>query len=213
MKAKEKRGGVIGIDEVGRGPLAGPITVCACYILDEKAVLKDIFQNTIRDSKKLTKRSRDNIYQTIRHKRYLKTRIKYAVFSRSAAYIDKHGISKATSACVLSCVRSLVKQGIDIAMTPIYLDAGLKVPLASVQQESFVRGDERFPSIALASIIAKVTRDSYMERLSGVHPQYDWINNVGYGTRKHRESILEIGVTKFHRRTYLKGFKLFDKAE
>lgn len=205
--------GVIGVDEVGRGPLAGPVTVCAVYIEDEKALLKDIFQNTIRDSKKINKVLRNNIYLTIRHKRYLETKVEYAIFSRSAAYIDKYGISKAIRECTLSCVKSLKKKGVSVENTPIRLDAGLRIPLESLDQESFIKGDEKFIEIALASILAKEYRDAYMRKIAQGFDAYAWHVNAGYGTAKHREAIQKYGATKHHRITYLKGFKLFDKAD
>lgn len=205
--------GSIGIDEVGRGPLAGPVTVCACFVEDENEVKQVIFGNTVRDSKKIQKSLRNNIYLTIRQNRLLKTKIKYVVSSRSATYIDTYGISKAVQACLLTCLNSLLKQGVDITKIPIRLDAGLKVPLNNVQQESFVKGDERFTEIALASIIAKVTRDTYMERLAKTHHEYGWEKNVGYGTKTHRDSIRKNGITKYHRKSYLKAFKQFDKTE
>ncbi len=205
--------GSIGIDEVGRGPLAGPITVCACYIENPKMVIKDIFEGTIRDSKKIKKPLRNSIYQSIRQKRYLKTVIMYSISSRSAEYIDKHGISKATAACVSSCLGGLVKKGIALENIPIRLDAGLSIKGLTVKQQSYIRGDERFVEIALASIMAKEHRDAYMQRLSKSHTDYAWSENVGYGTKVHRESIKRVGITKYHRKTYLKAFKLFDKTE
>ena len=205
--------GVVGIDEVGRGPLAGPVTVCAAYVEDEYAILKDLFDNVIRDSKKIKKSLRNNIYQTIRQNRYLNSRVEYAVFSRNAAYIDKHGITKAVEQCVRSCIRTLRKKGVIFEEVKCRLDAGLKIPYKLIKQESFVKGDEKFVEIALASIIAKESRDAYMRRLSKRHKGYAWDTNVGYGTHEHREAIRKTGITKHHRTTYLKGFKLFDKAE
>lgn len=201
--------GTIGIDEVGRGPLAGPITVCAFYLEDEKAALKDLFQNIIRDSKKLNKHNRYNIYKTIRKKRYNKIKMEYAIASRSARYIDTYGISRATSSCIGSCLRKLEKKGIAISNVKIRLDAGLVVPLEDLQQESFIKGDERFVEIALASIMAKVTRDRYMNSLSKVHTEYGWDQNVGYGTKQHREAIKNRGITDFHRKSFLKEFSKF----
>ena len=203
--------GVIGIDEVGRGPLAGPVTLCAFYIEDEKEALREIFNDTIRDSKKLNKDNRLKIYQIIRKNRLIKTRVEYAISSRGAEYIDKHGISHAVRQCLLSCMRTLVKKGIEIEKLTIRLDAGLRIPLQNLTQQSFVKGDERFVEIALASIMAKVSRDMYMEKLGREHVEYLWGNNVGYGTKDHREAIKNIGITKYHRKTYLKAFKLFDK--
>lgn len=214
MKVRSKnRRGVIGIDEVGRGPLAGPVTLCAVYMEDEKIIKRQIFNDIIRDSKKLRKSLRGKIYQTVRHKRYSNTRLEYAIASRSAAYIDRHGISKAVKQCLLSCMRNLEAKGIKIEEIDIHLDAGLVIPLETVKQSSFIKGDERFTEIALASIMAKVTRDAYMNRLSKQHKEYSWERNVGYGTKEHRASIEKIGVTRYHRKTYLKAFKLFDKLE
>lgn len=205
--------GVIGIDEVGRGPLAGPVTVCAVYLERKDRVIKDIFRGTISDSKKINKTLRFNIYQTIRQNRYSKSTIIYALSSRSAAYIDRYGISKATASCVRSCITGLHKQGIVVENARIYLDAGLRAPEIFDKQKSFIKGDEKFVEIALASIMAKEWRDAYMKRLSKKHSAYGWERNAGYGTKEHREAIVITGITTYHRRTYLKGFKLLGKAE
>lgn len=208
MATKKSLQGVIGIDEVGRGPLAGPVTVCAFYIEDEKEALKSIFKNSIRDSKKLTKDIRTNIYKTIRQKRILKTKVEYAISSRSAAYIDRNGLSKAITECVSSCLSSLSRKNVDIRNLPIKLDAGLKVRNILVNQESFVKGDEKFACIALASIMAKVHRDAYMYKLSKLYKEYSWDKNAGYGTLEHRKTIEKIGITTLHRKSFLKKFKL-----
>lgn len=198
--------GVIGIDEVGRGPLAGPVTVCAVYIEKETIVRRDMFQNIIRDSKKINKTLRNNIYQTIRKFRYNKCVIRYAISSRSATYVDRYGIAESARKCVRSCLHSLERQGIAVDMVPIRLDAGLYAPEKYPNQESFIKGDERFVEIALASIIAKEWRDAYMRRMAKEFPEYGWSQNVGYGTQKHREAIRRHGTTRMHRRTYLKRF-------
>lgn len=214
MKKVESRSkGCIGIDEVGRGPLAGPVTVCACYVEDKKTLKKDIFGNTIRDSKKLSKHIRNNIYITIRKKRKLETRIEYAISSRSAKYIDRYGINAAVDSCISSCLDKLKKKGIDITSTEIKLDAGLVVKEECLKQKSFIKGDERFVEIALASILAKVTRDKYMETLANSHIEYGWQRNVGYGTEEHRKAIKNNGITKYHRISYLKKFKQLEKPE
>lgn len=215
-RGRKPQGGVIGLDEVGRGPLAGPVTVCAFYIGDKKLykALKDtIFGDTIKDSKKLTKSLRNKIYLTIRDYRDLEESILFATSSRSAAFIDAYGINNATRACTMSCMRSLAKQGVDIYSATINLDAGLVLPIENPTQKSHIKGDEHFLEIALASIVAKVTRDRFMEKLARTHPEYAWEMNVGYGTKHHRKAIKTKGVTNYHRMSYLKGFKLFDKAE
>lgn len=93
------------------------------------------------------------------------------------------------------------------------LDAGLCAPKKFNKQKSFIQGDERFVEIALASILAKEWRDAYMKRLSKQHPEYLWEKNVGYGTLEHRKAILQRGVTKHHRMSYLKGYKQLGKSE
>ena len=205
--------GVIGIDEVGRGPLAGPVTVCAFYTHDKKRLEKEFFASGIKDSKKLSKTNRNNIYLTIRNKRKFNKEIIYATSSRGASYIDKFGIQKATEACLLSCMKNLKKQGVNILKSTINLDAGLKIPLQSLKQKNFIKGDEKFVEIALASILAKVTRDRYMGKLSKLYPEYIWEENVGYGTKAHREAIQKVGITKYHRTTFLKSFKVFYKTD
>lgn len=205
--AKIAQNGVIGIDEVGRGPFAGPVTVCAVYLEDEKIIRKEIFGNTIRDSKKLTKANREYIYKTIRENGKLEKKVVYAISSRTAEHIDKHGIMRSIHACVSSCMKSLKKQGINITNTDIRLDAGLIVPETGFRQKSFVKGDERYTEIALASIIAKVRRDTYMEKLAKIHVQYGWERNAGYGTQEHRNAIKKHGLTKHHRKTYVKGYQ------
>lgn len=205
--------GVIGIDEVGRGPLAGPVTVCAVFIEDKNRVAKDIFGNSIRDSKKIKKSLRNNIYKTIRYKRYLNTRIEYAISSRSATYIDRFGIRKALCECTDECVRGLSKKGVAINKLSIHLDAGLSLSNKDFRQSSHIKGDEQFVEIALASILAKESRDSYMRRVGKQYESYNWQSNAGYGTKEHCEAIRKRGITKHHRRSFLKGFKLFDIAE
>lgn len=203
----------IGVDEVGRGPLAGPITVCAVYIEDREAILRDIFSGILRDSKTINKSLRYNIYQTIRKNRYTESKVGYAISSRSSAYIDKHGISKAASECVRSCLHKLRKHASSIEKVEVNLDAGLSAPKEFDKQKSFIKGDQRFIEIALASILAKEWRDAYMKRLSKQHPEYLWEKNAGYGTLEHRRAISNKGITKHHRMMYLKAYEQLDKPE
>lgn len=228
---------IIGIDEVGRGPLAGPVTLCAC-IIPKSFKIENIFEDgKIKDSKKLKKDSRQKIYQTILKLRKLEI-IDFAVSSRSAEYIDKNGISKAIKSCIKSILNSprisvlgakatkmsgtskcrtiLAEAGIQsiprnrVAQpsikcdVEIVLDGSLHAPIQYKNQKTIIKGDEKELSIALASIIAKNTRDSYMEKLAKQINNYDWHNNMGYGTAKHMENIKKHGVTKYHRKTYIK---------
>lgn len=203
--------GFIGIDEVGRGPLAGPVTVCACFIPDQKRILQEVFDNTIRDSKKLSKHNRNNIYQTIRKNGKIKYGTVYAISSRSSSYIDRYGITKSVNACIRSCLKNLAKKGVNIDQVSIRVDAGIRI--TGLNYTSHVKGDETFAEIALASVLAKVARDAYMERLSKHYKEYGWDRNAGYGTEEHREAILLHGITRHHRISFLKSFKLLDKTK
>jgi ribonuclease HII len=198
---------VIGIDEVGRGPIAGPVTVCAFYTNNEKLLKKIIFDNTIRDSKKLTKHIRNKIYLTIRNLRKNKIKdldIEYSVISRSAEYIDRHGINKAIQSCIATALRNLQAKYSHIERVIYKLDGGLKLPIQYINQSTYIRGDENHASIALASIMAKVTRDRYMEKMSKENTGYDWQNNVGYGTKKHYVGISTYGLSKLHRASFIR---------
>ncbi|MFA5132028.1 MAG: ribonuclease HII [Candidatus Paceibacterota bacterium] len=208
-----KKFGVIGIDEVGRGPLAGPVTVSALYLKTPLKAKKEFFYNSIRDSKKINKGLRNSIFLTIRKNRKIYSDIKYAVCSRSAKYIDVYGITKATQECIDWCVNDLKRQGVPIESCMIRTDAGIRVNNVSLRQKSYIKGDERFTEIALASIVAKETRDRYMRALSKSNSEYAWDKNVGYGTKDHRNAIGKHGITKYHRISYLKAFKLLDKTE
>lgn len=198
--------GFIGIDEVGRGPLAGPVTVSAVFINDEKYVIKNIFNGKIRDSKKLNKIKREEIFNQI--KKLGDVKIIYVVSSRTALHIDKNGINNSINACIQSCLKSLGKKlnqkSIDIKKVPIQLDGGLKLDEEFKNQSTYIKGDEKFVSIALASIVAKVARDKYMKKLAKIYTGYDWHKNVGYGTLSHRKAIRLHGITKYHRKSYLK---------
>ncbi len=199
--------GEIGIDEVGRGPLAGPVTVCACYVANKSKASKEYFNQTIRDSKKVKKDLREKIFQTIRKNSKLNNDIKFVVCSQKAEFIDRHGINKAIQKCIDNCLikldKELLKNGIEINDLNIKMDGGLKAKKTYKNQESFIKGDEKYVSIALASIIAKVKRDDYMLKLSRFFPDYAWDKNVGYGTEEHIKSIKKNGVTKYHRKTFI----------
>lgn len=195
--------GYIGIDEVGRGPLAGPVTVCALYIKDKKEAEQKYFNQIIRDSKRLTKDKRERIFQIIRQNSKLNKNIIYSISSRSAKYIDKNGINKTITFCIHSCLKSLKNKGVDVKNIKIQLDGGLYVDKSFKNQKTYIKGDEKYVSIALASIVAKVTRDNYMKKLARAYDCYGWDSNVGYGTEIHRKAIKKQGVTKYHRLSYL----------
>ncbi len=184
---------IVGIDEVGRGPLAGPITVgvvCMPEDMTWKAFPK------LKDSKQLSEQLRREWYLYIRaHKK-----LRAAVASVSAATIDRIGIVAAGN---LAARRALAQLNVKPAECIVQLDRGLVVG-EEWRQESYIKGDERFPAIALASIYAKVTRDRYMTRISKKYPQYGFDVHKGYGTRKHYAAIRTHGTSEHHRKYFLK---------
>lgn len=180
---------ICGVDEVGRGPLAGPI-VAGAVILP-----KDVIIPYINDSKKLSPSKREELSRVIMDKA-----VSYAVGSRSAAFIDEHGIQKANFEAMEEAVSRL-------SITPdiVFVDA-VHLPDLPVKQISIIKGDQNSISIAAASIIAKVTRDRLMDAYSPLYPDYDFGSNAGYGTAKHIDAIKHIGPTELHRKTFIKNF-------
>ncbi len=184
---------VVGIDEVGRGPLAGPITVgvvCVPVTFSWKEC------HDLKDSKQLTEAMRNRWYQWI--KRH--PSIRASVSSVSAKEIDRIGIVAAGN---LAARRALKKLKLSPKTAVIQLDYGLVVG-TQWKQTAYIKGDERFPAIALASIYAKVTRDTYMTRIARQFPRYGFEVHKGYGTKKHRMSIKKSGISSLHRKTFCK---------
>lgn len=193
--ARQPRQGVpkyiIGIDEVWRGPLAGPLTV---GLVRMPAKMPVAFFSGIRDSKKLTPKRRTEWYRGIKaHKSLV-----YAVISISAQDIDKHGISHAARSAIEI---GLTKLAVSPASSYVMLDAGLLAP-REFRQISIIKGDEKIPVIAAASIMAKVTRDRAMMRMHTKYPIYDFASHKGYGTEAHIFNIKKHGLSLIHRKTF-----------
>ncbi len=201
---------VIGIDEVGRGPVAGPVTVCAFRMNQD--LLKSRIKNQtrpngsfgrklkIRDSKKLSRDQREQWFKVIKEWKQ-KGLCNFSVVSVSAKEIDKIGISPAIRKCVSKCLYTLDAK----SYTLILLDGSLKAPIEFKNQKTIIKGDEKEPAISLASIVAKVTRDRYMRNQAKKYSAYGFENHVGYGTRAHYEAINKKGLTPLHRRSFLKN--------
>ena len=190
---------VIGIDEVGRGPLAGPVAVGAFWC--EKKLLKNRFRG-VKDSKRLSPAEREKWYEKILAAR----RSGAADFSVTFVFaetIDRIGISAALRRAIAGC---LIKLKVKPSRSHILLDGGIKAPVKFSEQETIIKGDEKEPVIALASIVAKVTRDRLMARLSRKYPDYGFAEHKGYGTRKHCLAIKKFGLCEIHRRSFLKRF-------
>ncbi len=186
----------VGIDEVGRGPIAGPVTVCA-LVLQERAPQ---FCLGVKDSKKLSATKREKWFEVIKEKQKEGV-LNFAVLSLSEKTIDKIGIS----ACIKQCLtKALEKLELNPAECLVLLDGGLKAPV-EYTQETIIKGDEKEAAIALASIVAKVTRDIYMEKLGEKYPAYGFEVHKGYGTKGHYEAIKKGGISSIHRKSFLKS--------
>ena len=195
---------LIGIDEVGRGPVAGPVTICAFKILESeyKKLLAENFFDKLRDSKKLSEKKRKEWFAKFAELEKQKI-IEYSCLSKTAGDIDAIGIS--------ICIQKLIAetlQELKVAPTDkIFLDGSLNAPAEFPNQETIIKGDEKIPVISCASIIAKVLRDRKMTEFHAEFPEYGLDQHKGYGTSKHMEAIKKHGVSKIHRLTYLKNLR------
>lgn len=191
---------LIGIDEAGRGALAGPVSVGAVLYPDDLdwkeafALVTKRGKPKLRDSKQLTAQQRDILYDYIT----AHGRLRHTHAFVDAKTIDEIGIVNAGNEAAALAISQL---GIRPSRVSVLLDAGLRVP-KKWSQESFIRGDERIPAIAFASIIAKVTRDRHMEELASTHSAYRFDQHKGYGTAAHRRYIKKVGVCELHRVTF-----------
>ncbi len=181
---------IIGIDEAGRGPLAGPIVVAGIKMTPQ---LAGSVLHGIKDSKKLSPKKREQWFLRLTSH----PKIEWAVARVPHTVIDRINITQAGLRGVRLVYRRLSPDGSVRAR----LDGGLFLP-TGVPQETIIRGDERVPVIAAASIIAKVTRDRHMARLHKKYPQYRFDSHKGYGTKFHREMIRQFGQCEIHRRSF-----------
>ncbi len=189
----------IGIDEVGRGPLAGPVTVCAVATSMHPRVIAKIL-NGIKDSKKLSQKQKEEWRAVIR----ANEKFFIAVTSVRAASIDKNGMSYAARKAVARCLQRL-ESHLEARLpseVKILLDGSLYAPPFYTNQETIIKGDEKIPLIAAASIMAKLYRDRHMVRLAKQFPQYQFDVHKGYGTKLHRSLIRKHGLSKVHRKTF-----------
>ncbi len=176
---------VAGVDEVGRGPLCGPV-VTAAVILDPARPIVGL-----NDSKKLTEARREKLFDEIREKA-----LAWCIARAEVEEIDQLNILHATMLAMQRAVEGL-------SITPkLALIDGNRCPKLAVPSAPVVGGDAQVPAIAAASILAKTYRDDYMNRLAEEYPAYDWKSNKGYPTVKHREAIKKWGVTPYHRMSF-----------
>ena len=182
MKKKNK---IVGVDEVGRGCLAGPV-FAAAVVLNKKINRKEI-----KDSKKMSFKKR------ILVSKYIKKNSVYAVGRASVSEIEKINILNAS---LLSMKRALNKLKTKPSLA--YIDGLFAPKNSNIRCKTFVKGDEKITCIAAASIVAKVSRDLFMIRLSKKYPKYNWHKNFGYGTSDHMSGLRKYGITKHHRRKF-----------
>ncbi len=192
----------IGIDEVGRGPIAGPVVVCACAIKDGIDVVKYFPKGVLRDSKKLSEKQRKGVLEALQP--YIeKGEILFGIGEISAERIDQIGIVPSIKEAMNLALTMLHNEGVSNESF-VYLDGSLHAP-EMYKQETVIKGDEKIPQISLASIFAKGYRDELMVELSKQYPGYGFESHVGYGTATHYEALKNKGFCTLHRKTFLKN--------
>lgn len=198
---------IIGIDEAGRGPLAGPVTVgvFGAEWKMEKWFLRNIFTNKLRDSKKLNPKKREEIYKELLELKKKKI-VSFEVAHVSNKIIDKIGISKAIQIGINKSLQKLHHKTSKYKGHPcaIRLDGLLKAPKEYKNQKTIIKGDEKDVFIACASIVAKVSRDHLMTKFASKYPKYAFEIHKGYGTLKHRRIIKKLGLSPLHRKSFCK---------
>lgn len=175
---------IAGVDEVGRGPLIGPVVACACILP------VNFYHKDIKDSKKLSEKKREEMYKIIKE-----NAISIGLGIVSEKVIDELNIYEATKIAMKEAIKNL-----NISPEHVLIDA-MKLEL-NIPSTSIIKGDAKSESIAAASIIAKVTRDHMLDEMDKEYPMYDLKNNKGYGTKKHLEALQTYGPCKYHRVSY-----------
>ena len=193
MKEYERKyagkGFICGVDEAGRGPLAGPVVAAAVILPEDETFIY------LNDSKKVTEKRREVLYEQIVSKA-----VSYGIGIVSHDIIDEINILQATYRAMRSAVENM-----DIRPDVCLVDAVTIPDLGDIEQVPIIKGDAKSVSIAAASVLAKVTRDRIMVELGAKYPQYGFEKHKGYGTKAHMEAIKEFGPCPEHRRTFIKN--------
>ena len=185
----EAKGYVCGIDEVGRGPLAGPVVACAVILPKDCQILY------LNDSKKVSAKKREELYDII-----MDEAVAVGLGVISPKRIDEINILQAT----YEAMREAIEQ---LKVRPdILLNDAVTIPQVDIKQVPIIKGDAKSVSIAAASIVAKVTRDRMMEQYDAMFPEYGFASNKGYGASVHIEALKELGATPIHRKSFIKNF-------
>lgn len=187
---------VVGLDEVGRGPLAGPVCAAAVMVNSKSEILNSKQTQNIKDSKKLSAKRREGWYE------FLTTNpdIKWGIGLVSEKIIDRINILEATKLAMKQALVDLAKKG--VAADYLLLDGNFILEDISLSQKAVVRGDAKIWSCAAASIIAKVTRDRLMQKYHEKYPQYGFDKHKGYGTKQHLDALRKDGPCEIHRRSF-----------
>ena len=184
---KEGYNVIAGVDEAGRGPLAGPVYACA-IIMREDNIIKEV-----NDSKKLSEKKREELYDVI-----LENALSVSVYSVDEKTIDEINILNATMLAMENAIK-----GLDITPDLVLIDGNQNKGITS-NNKTVVKGDSLSYNIAAASIIAKVSRDRYIKKMHEIYPEYNFEKHKGYGTKEHMEILRAIGPCEIHRKTFLK---------
>lgn len=179
---------IAGIDEVGRGPLAGPVVTCCCVLPKNCDILY------LNDSKQLKEKKREELYEILTEK------CTYSVGMKDHTVIDEINILQATFAAMRKAI-----EGLSVVPDQLLVDA-VTIPEVKIDQRGIIKGDAKSASIAAASIIAKVTRDRMMVEYDRLYPGYGFAKNKGYGSPDHIKALKELGPCPIHRRSFIKNF-------
>ncbi len=190
---------LIGTDEAGRGPGAGPVFAAAvCFISYDERLEK------LNDSKQLSEKVREELFEVIKQNSV------YSIAQGSVEEIEKLNILRTSLLSMKRCCAEVIKK-INSENVKILIDGNKKIPDFNYNQETIVKGDFKSASIAAASILAKVSRDRFMKELDKEYPQYLWAENKGYMTKSHLDAVDKYGLTKWHRKKFFE--KHFEKSE
>ena len=183
---------IAGVDEVGRGPLAGPVVCCAVIMpLGEEDII-----DGVDDSKKVSEKKRKLLSEKIKE-----NAIAYKICQVEPKEIDEINVLEATKKCMKECIENLSVPPDIVLIDAVKIDT--KYPVKPI-----IKGDAKSYTIGAASIVAKVYRDSLMEEYDKIYPEYDFKSNKGYGTKKHIDALKEVGACPIHRKTFIKNFSV-----
>lgn len=193
---------LIGVDEVGRGPLAGPVVAAAVAIrFSDDALAEELMKLGVRDSKLIAPKKREQLYNILT----THAAVSWGVALMDEEMIDRINILQASLLAMKHATESLLNTQSDPQQAYIYIDGRDIIPDMAVDQKAVIRGDTIVFSIAAASIIAKVTRDRMMDAYAKKYPQYQFEKHKGYGTKLHYAAIAEHGPCPIHRKSFLKS--------